>query len=241
MIFGGIIELVNKLMSFFYTKILEENKMDIILDTLARLLNNIFGFFGDWGISIIVLTVIVKLILLPLSIKQKQSISKQQELTKKINYIKIKYKNQKNKIEEELAKLTKENSKHMLGCFVGLSQMPILYSLYKLFNTTHMGAETFLVPWVSSIKLPDPYYVIPFLVIIMQLLPNIISSFKIINDKYIPKLSVHQVVITTLLGLIITIKLPIAIGIYWITSSFISTFETIVFSLFNNKNYVKDN
>ncbi|MCX7748321.1 MAG: membrane protein insertase YidC [Clostridia bacterium] len=206
--------------------------MNIILEAFSFLFEKISLFTGDWGLAIILLTVTIRTILLPFSIKQKQAITNQQAFSKKISEIKEQYKNSKSRLEAELAKQYKDGSKNFLGCFVTLLQLPVVFALYNTISNMPMSVGTMIVPWVSSLKLADPFFVIPAISIIIQLLPNIMASFGIIKSAYIQKATVMQVVIICIINLMFLAKAPISIGIYWVTTSFYSVIEQIGYGLF---------
>ena len=91
--------------------------------------------FKNYGIAIILFTVIIKLILLPLTVKQMKSTTKMQEIQPKIQELQKRYKNDKQKLNEEMMKLYQENKVNpMGGCLPLLVQMPILISLFQVFR-----------------------------------------------------------------------------------------------------------
>ena len=100
--------------------------MKFIYDTLA---------FQNYGIAIILFTVTVKTIMLPLTIKQYQSTAKMSELQPQMQQLQKKYKDNKEKLNEELANLYKKNKISPAGgCLPLLVQMPILFSLYYVIS-----------------------------------------------------------------------------------------------------------
>ncbi len=206
--------------------------MNIIYNILTMLLGGIFEITGDWGITVIALTLVVKLVLLPISLKQKSAMEKQQKLSKEMEEIKQKYKNEKSKLDEEIMRLSKEGSKSMLGCLGTILQLPVLYSLYSTFIKMPMETASIIIPWVSSISLPDPYFVIPLITVAAQLLPSILSTVGFLKTAYIPKLTLSQVVLMGSLGLLFLIKAPAALGVYWITSSIFTAAEQIGYSIY---------
>ena len=133
--------------------------MNIIFNFLSNLLNSIFNFTGDWGFAIVLLTVGVRLVLLPMSFKQKKSMQQQQKLAIKMQEIKEKYKDNKDKLEEEVKKHSAESAKGMLGCLVTLLQLPILMTMWSVFKKIPVNVGTYLIPWVSSIKISDSYFI----------------------------------------------------------------------------------
>jgi len=110
--------------------------MGAIFDTLivgpfAFILRTIYDFVGSYGLAIIIFTVIAKLIILPLTIKSKKSMLAMQRLQPKLKELELRYKNDKQKYQEEMAKLYQtENVSPMGGCLPTLISLPIMMGLY---------------------------------------------------------------------------------------------------------------
>lgn len=105
--------------------------LDFIASPLGTLLRMIFNFIGDYGYSIIIFTILTKLILLPINIKQTESTKRMNEINPLMKEIQEKYKNDKEKMNQKLMELYKEkNYNPASGCLPALIQMPILFSLY---------------------------------------------------------------------------------------------------------------
>ncbi len=209
--------------------------MNIIFNFLNHILSTIFNLTGDWGISIIFLTVLVRIILLPFSIKQKSAMHNQQKLSKKIEDIKYKYKNNEKKVKEETIKYQQDLAKSTLGCLVSFIQLPILFTLYNVVMKMPVQVGTIILPWISSIKMYDNYYIIPMIYglvsICPQLIPNL-NYFKVLEEV---KLSKTNLVITSIFSILISIKAPIAIGLYFITTSLFTLLEEISYRLYVKK------
>jgi YidC/Oxa1 family membrane protein insertase len=95
------------------------------------LLKFIFDFVGDYGYSIIIFTILTKILLLPINIKQTESTKRMNELNPKMKEIQEKYKNDKEKMNQKLMELYKEhNYNPASGCLPALIQMPILFALF---------------------------------------------------------------------------------------------------------------
>lgn len=115
--------------------------LDFLAIPLGRLLKFIYDFLhgahipGSYGIAIILLTLIVRGLLLPLYIKQIQSTSKMAEVAPRLQEIQQKYKNDQKKMQEEMLKLYQETGYNPAGgCWPLLIQIPILFSLYYVFQ-----------------------------------------------------------------------------------------------------------
>lgn len=100
-------------------------------------LQQIQGVVGDWGLAIIVLTVLVRLLLMPLTIKQTKSMFELQRIQPKIKELQAKYADDKEKLQEETLKYYQENKVNPLGgCAPMLLQMPLLFALYQVIGGT---------------------------------------------------------------------------------------------------------
>lgn len=211
--------------------------MNIISDGLNYLLNYIFSFTGDWGLAIVLLTLLVKVLLLPITLKQKASIENQQDLSEKINELKIKYKNDKNKLEQEIQNQYKENAQNMWGCFISILQIPIISALYFVIMRMPVEASTMIVPWVSTIKITDKYFIIPMIYVFISLCPSFLSYTSYFGTLKRAKVTKNNMVIMSLFSLIVTVKAPIAIGLYFITTGLFSFIEEVGYRIYmKNKN-----
>ncbi len=206
--------------------------MNMIINTLNVLLEKSFTLTGDWGLTIILLTLLVRLLLLPISIKQKSALIKQQEFSKKIEEIKEKYKDNKEKMESEIAKISREGARNLLGCSVTLLQIPIMYSLYNVFTKMPSDITSAIIPWMVSLKLPDPYFIIPVISVAIQLFPNLLATAGILKGVFVSKLSFAQVLSVMIFTSLIMVKAPLTLGLYWATSNLFTTLEQIGYSLY---------
>lgn len=138
--------------------------MGIIAVPLGYLLTFIYKLVGNYGISLIILTVLVKLLLYPLYFKQIKSTASMSSIQPKIKAIQEKYKNDKEKMNEEMAKITKdENFNPMGGCLPMLIQLPIIWGLFTLLrnpikyiadeNMIFAVHQSFL--WIKDLGQPD--------------------------------------------------------------------------------------
>lgn len=105
--------------------------MDFLGKPIGYLMNLIYGLVSNYGLTIIILTVLFKAILMPLTLKQQKSAQAMQAVQPMINEIQKKYANEKERQSQEIMKLYKEyNIKPAAGCLPTLIQFPILIGLY---------------------------------------------------------------------------------------------------------------
>lgn len=111
--------------------------MNFIAEPMGDLLNFIYNnlAFKSYGIAIIIFTIIIRVILLPLMVKQSRSMAKMQELNPKIQELQKRYKNDKEKLNVELMNVYKENNVNPAGgCLPLLIQLPILFALWQVIS-----------------------------------------------------------------------------------------------------------
>lgn len=138
-----------------------------IAKPLGTLLFYIYDLVGSYGIALLILTTIVKLVLYPLYAKQIKSTAGMGKMQPKMNAIKQKYGNDKELMNKKMAELYKEeNFNPMAGCLPMLIQMPIIFGLFALLRNPilYMGEnnnmlfavhESFL--WMSDLSQPDKW------------------------------------------------------------------------------------
>ncbi|MBZ9634242.1 membrane protein insertase YidC [Clostridium sp. FP1] len=206
--------------------------MNIIFNFLSGLLNSIFNFTGDWGLAIVLLTVVVRLVLSPMSFKQKKSMQQQQRFAIKMKEIKEKYKDNKEKLEEAVKKQSTESAKSMMGCLLTLLQLPILMTMWSVFNKIPVDVGTYLIPWVSSIKISDSYFVVPLIYVIVSLTPSLLSYVTLLKIEGQATISKSNIIVMAVVGLFVAKAAPIAVGIYLITTSVFNFLEEFVFRMY---------
>ncbi|MBK1813823.1 membrane protein insertase YidC [Clostridium sp. YIM B02505] len=206
------------------------------MNIISNLLNSILGYFfnitGDFGIAIILLTLVVRVILMPLSFRQKISMKEQQNLSKGLEEIKEKYKNNKAKLESETQKYYKESSKSMLGFLTSFLQLPIFFALYNVILKMPMSTATMLVPWVASLKMADSFFIIPTAYVISVLIPNLLPYVPFLKITTQARISKANILVSSVMSAIITFKAPIALGLYLITTSLFSAIEEMIFRIY---------
>lgn len=136
-----------------------------IAKLMLYLLNAINRYVFNYGFAIILITLLLKLLLLPFTFKGQQKMKKAQDFSQKLQYLKQRYKN-----DPEGFKLAQEEliRKHGLpglgGCVPLLLQAPIFIGLYSALNNSIELYRAPFVFWIQDLSMPDPYYVLPLLI-----------------------------------------------------------------------------
>lgn len=112
------------------------------------------GYVNNYGLSIIIFTLFIKLLLYPMTFKQTKSMKDMQDLQPKLKKLQEKYKDNKEKQTEEITKLYKENNVNpAAGCLPMILTMIIIFPLYRAIYGLDMSNTTFL--WISNLAQPD--------------------------------------------------------------------------------------
>ena len=115
--------------------------MDFIADIFGYLLNFIYEFVNNYGLAIIIFSIILKILLLPISISQQKTLKKSQKMQEKTREIQEKYKGNQEKINTEMIELYKrEKMNPFSGCFSSIIQLVLLISIFLIVSKplTHM-------------------------------------------------------------------------------------------------------
>ena len=149
----------------------------------------IYKVIPNWGVAIIILTILLKLILFPLSKKQQMGTLKMQELQPKLQYIQSKYKNDQQKQAMELQKLYKEaNYSPTSGCLPMILQMLVLFAMFDLFNNYFEFRGAMFIPhWIADLSLGDTVYTLKFNIPLLgnqiRILPVIYLASQLLFGK----------------------------------------------------------
>ncbi len=112
---------------------------------------------GNWGVAILLLTVVVKLVLFPLNNTAYESMTKMRVVGPKMKELQDKYKDDKAKLQQEMAALfQKEKLNPLAGCLPILLQMPIFFALYKIISISLEMRHAQFVGWIQDLSAPDP-------------------------------------------------------------------------------------
>jgi YidC/Oxa1 family membrane protein insertase len=123
----------------------------------------IHNFISNWGLVIIIFSIVMKVVLMPFTRFQMKSMKKMSEMQPKMNALKEKYKDDSTKQQQALMKFYKEEKINPAGgCLPLLLQMPILYALFGVFNSTIELRQAYFGLWIKDLAIPDVIVHLPF-------------------------------------------------------------------------------
>lgn len=193
--------------------------------------------FPSYALAIILISILLKIILYPLMQKQMKSTMNMQEVQPKLEYLQKKYKNNPEKMNEEVMKLYKEyNINPMAGCLPLLIQMPILIGLFgalRQYNFDPIEHATFF--WIPNLAEKDPLFILPILVALTMFLQQKISMATTPQAAENPTMKTMLYVMPAMM-LFVCWSMPSGLCLYWAFFSILS----IVQQFFMNKQKRKE-
>lgn len=208
----------------------------VFLEPLSRLMLTALlwlkAFCGSYGLSIILLTLIVKTIFWPVTHKANMSMRKMQKIQPMIKELRKKYKDNPQQMNMEMMKLYKEYKVNPLGgCLPMLLQMPVFLALYATFSGTVEPRQVSFL-WVHDLSLPDTVFTIPGLNLPIRPLMLMMTATMVLQQKLTPTAADPAqrkvMMFMPLIMLVMLYSLPAGLTLYWTVSQFISVAQLVV-------------
>jgi YidC/Oxa1 family membrane protein insertase len=213
------------------------------IDALYALTNAIN--FPSYALAIIILGLIVRILLMPLTIMQMKSMLGMSEIQPELQQLQKQYANNREKLSEEMMKLYQEyDVKPAAGCLPILIQMPILYILFWAIRAYDFAdAEHANFFWISSLNNTDPTYILPIVLgLIMFVQQKIAMSINpTANDPSNPanmSMKMMLYVMPLMMGFSATM-MPSGLVIYWLTTSTFMVFQQLLMNRIRKKELAK--
>ncbi|MCA9562019.1 MAG: membrane protein insertase YidC [Myxococcales bacterium] len=150
----------------FLPRSVDYGMFTVLARPMKWILKNFYNLFNNWGLAIIFLTIVVKLIMFPMTQKSFKSMERMKSIQPKLEKVREKYKNDRSKMTEETMKLYKEHNVSPFGCLPMVLQMPIYIALYRtIYSSVELYKADFAL-WINDLSQADPYYILPVLMAI---------------------------------------------------------------------------
>ncbi len=201
---------------------------DFLAKPLMIVLNFFYKYIHNYGVAIILLTLLIKLIFYPLTQKSYESMKKMKDLQPHINRIKEQYKNDKAKLNQEIMELYKKYKVNPFGgCLPMIIQIPVFFALYKaLLNSIELRHAPFIshIPftdkvWLVDLSVKDPYYITPILMGLSMFVQQKMTPTG--GDALQEKLMYFMPIFLTFLFL----NFPSGLVIYWLANNILSIIQ----------------
>ena len=221
--------------------------LGIIAKPLGMLLGLLYGFIGHYGICIIIFTVIVKVCLYPLYIKQIKSTAKMSDLQPKMQEIQKRYANDQETMNIKMQELYKEEKFNpMGGCLPMLIQMPIIMGLFALLRNPmrYMSDENMIFAfheafiWIKDLSQPDPW-ILPIIAgvatFISFTMNTMLTDTGNAQANQMAGMSKMMQYVFPVMILWMARSFPSGLALYWAVSQIIQIFFNIHMSSVRNK------
>lgn len=194
-----------------------------IAKPLLYVLKFFYSFFGNYGVSIILLTVIIKLLFWPLTHKSYASMKDMQKLQPEMQKIREKFKNDRERQNRELMELYKTHRVNPLGgCLPMVVQIPVFFALYKtLMGAIELRQAPFAL-WITDLSLKDPYYVTPLIMGVTMFIQQRLTPSTM--DPTQAKVFMLMPIIFTFLFL----NFPSGLVLYWLVNNLLTILQQYI-------------
>lgn len=180
-------------------------------------------FTHNFGVTIVLLTVAIKMLFVPLQYKSYKSMKQMQVIQPKIQAIQEKYKDDRDRLNKELIKVYRDHKVNPVGgCLPMVLQMPVFVALFNILYMTIDLRQAPLGLWITDLSVQDPYYVLPI----------VMGVTMVIQQKITPTtMDPTQAKIMLMLPAFMTflfINFPAGLVLYWLTNNVLTIGQQIV-------------
>jgi YidC/Oxa1 family membrane protein insertase len=195
----------------------------MIAQPLFAVLRLLHDFTHNYGVAIILLTAGIKLLFVPLTHKSYVSMRGMQELQPKVSALQKKYKDDRQKLQQELMELYRKHKVNPLGgCLPMVLQIPVFIALFNIFYTTIELRHAPFVLWIRDLSDKDPYYILPI----------IMGVSMVVQQKLQPTtMDPTQAKILLFLPVVFTyffLWFPSGLVLYWLVNNILSILQMYI-------------
>jgi YidC/Oxa1 family membrane protein insertase len=186
-------------------------------------LRYLYEFTHNYGVTIILLTVGIKLMFAPLQYKSYKSMKQMQVIQPKVAALQAKYKDDRERLNKELIKLYRDRKVNPVGgCLPMVLQMPVFVALFNiLFMTIDLRQAPFIL-WIKDLSVQDPYYILPI----------VMGASMVVQQKITPTtMDPTQAKVMLVLPAVMTflfINFPAGLVLYWLTNNVLTITQQVV-------------
>jgi YidC/Oxa1 family membrane protein insertase len=201
-------------------KIVQFGFFNLLAQPLFTVLTFFYGFFKNYGVAIILLTVVIKIIFWPLTHKSYSSMKSMQKLQPEMAKLRDKFKNDKERLNKEMMQLYKTHSVNPLGgCLPMIVQIPVFFALYKVLLDSIALRHAPFAFWLTDLSAKDPYYITPILM----------GASMFVQQKMTPTTAdPMQAKIFMMMPIVFTfmfLNFPSGLVIYWLVNNLLTILQ----------------
>jgi YidC/Oxa1 family membrane protein insertase len=198
-------------------KVVHFGFFNILAQPLFLVLTFFYGYFKNYGVAIILLTVLIKILFWPLTHKSYSSMKAMQKLQPEMQKLRDKHSNDKERLNKEMMELYKTHRVNPLGgCLPMLVQIPVFFALYKVLLDSIALRHAPFAFWLTDLSAKDPYYITPLLM----------GASMFVQQKMTPSTAdPMQAKIFMMMPVIFTfmfLNFPSGLVIYWLVNNLLT-------------------
>lgn len=219
------------------TSVVEYGRITFFAKYIFALLDFLHQYIGNWGVSIIVLTILIRIILFPLSFKGMVGMQKLKDLAPKMKELQEKHKGDPQKLQAAMMELYKKHGANPLGgCLPLILQIPVFFAIYRvLYNAVELKNASFML-WIHDLSVMDPYFVLPVLMGLSMYLQQTLTPTTFTDPMQAKVFKWLPVVFTIFL-----ITFPAGLILYWTINNIISIIQQLAINKMLDRKKTKRN
>lgn len=204
-----------------------EESLNLTLEMLAQpmlsMLRWFQSYFNNWGVAIILLTLVVRIVLFPLTYKGMVNMKRMQKLQPKMKTLREKYKKDKERLNKEMMLMYKKYKMNPLGgCLPIAFQIPIFFALYSALLGAIELRHTSFIWWITDLSAMDGLYILPLLMGGSMFLQMRLSPSS--PDPTQAKIMMFMPLVFTMF----MFQFPSGLVLYWFTSNLLSILQQLI-------------
>ena len=191
--------------------------LTILAKPIFWLLEHIHNIAGNWGWSIILLTILIKLVFFPLSAASYKSMARMKEVQPRLAAMKEQYKGEPQKLNQAMMEMyRKEKINPLGGCLPVVIQIPVFISLYwVLLSSVEMRGAPWVL-WIHDLSIPDPYYILPIVMAVSMFVQTKLNPTP--PDPVQAKVMMYMPIVFSIMFFFF----PAGLVLYWVTNNLLS-------------------
>ncbi|MFK7885524.1 MAG: membrane protein insertase YidC [Gammaproteobacteria bacterium] len=194
--------------------------LSVLSQPLFFLLQKIHGFVQNWGVAIILLTILIKIVFYPLAEKSGRSMAKMRKLAPRMKTLQERYKDDRQALSREMMNLYKtEGVNPMSSCLPMLLQMPVFLALYwVLIESVELRQAPFAL-WITDLSSKDPFYILPLIMAVAMFIQTKLNP---------PPADPTTAKVMTVMPLMMSVFFaffPAGLVLYWVVNTVLSVLQ----------------
>ena len=191
--------------------------LTILAKPIFWLLENIHTYVGNWGWSIILLTILIKLVFFPLSAASYKSMARMKDVQPRLMIMREQFKGDPQKLNKAMMEMYRNEKINPLGgCLPVLIQIPVFISLYWVLLSSVEMRNAPWIGWIQDLSVPDPYYILPVIMAVSMFVQTKLNPTP--PDPIQAKVMLYMPLVFSVMFFFF----PAGLVLYWVVNNLLS-------------------